>query len=140
MRKIRAVIDTNVLRKTIKRINDEFFIYQAFESEQFEWVVSTEILNEYEEKLIEFYSVKTANLVLEILCNANNVVFAEPYFRWNIIQKDLDDNKFADLAITVGADCLVTFDRHFNIFKELTFPTLKILNPKQFKKLLLSNI
>ncbi len=80
--------------KTIKRTNSEFFIYQAFESELFDWVVSTEILNEYEEKLTDFYSSKTANLVLEILCNANNVIFAEPYFRWNLIIDDPDDNKF----------------------------------------------
>ncbi len=136
MRKIRAVIDTNVLRKTIKRTNPEFFIYEAFESELFEWVVSTEILNEYEEKLIEFYSVRTANLVLEILCNANNVIFAEPYYRWNIIVEDPDDNKFSDLAIATGADCVVTYDKHFNIFKKIPFPKLNILKPKQFKVLL----
>jgi uncharacterized protein len=136
MRKIRAVIDTNVLRKTIKRTNPEFFIYQAFESDIFEWVVSTEILNEYEEKLIEFYSVRTANLVLEILCNANNVIFAEPYYRWNIITEDADDNKFSDLAIATGADCVVTYDKHFNIFKKIDFPKLKILKPSQFKILL----
>lgn len=134
MTKIRAVIDTNVLRKTIRRANDEFFIYQAFESELFEWVVNTEILNE--EKLTKFYSVRTANLVLEILCNANNVIFAEPYYRWNIISEDPDDNKFADLAIS-KADCLVTFDKHFNIFKKLPFPSLKVLTPKQFQRLLL---
>jgi uncharacterized protein len=133
MRKIRAVIDTNVLRKTLKRTNPEFFIYQAFESELFEWVVSTEILNEYEEKLIEFYSVRTANLVLEILCNANNVIFAEPYYRWNIITEDPDDNKFSDLAIATGSDCVVTY---FNIFKKTDFPKLKILKPSQFKILL----
>lgn len=136
MRKIRAVIDTNVLRKTIKRTNPEFFIYEAFESDIFEWVVSTEILNEYEEKLIEFYSVRTANLVLEILCNANNVIFAEPYYRWNIITEDSDDNKFSDLAIATGADCVVTYDKHFNIFKRTPFPKLTILKPKQFKVLL----
>jgi uncharacterized protein len=136
MRKIRAVIDTNVLRKTIKRTNPEFFIYEAFESELFEWVVSTEILNEYEEKLVEFYSVRTANLVLEILCNANNIIFAEPYYRWNIITDDPDDNKFSDLAIATGADCIVTYDKHFNIFKKTDFPKLKILKPNQFKVLL----
>jgi len=139
MRKIRAVIDTNVLRKTIKRTNPEFFIFKAFESELFEWVVSTEILNEYEEKLIEFYSVRTANLVLEILCNANNVIFAEPYYRWNIITEDPDDNKFSDIAIATGADCVVTYDKHFNIFKKIDFPKLKILKPSQFKVLLESN-
>lgn len=141
MRKIRAVIDTNVLRKTIKRSNDEFFIYQAFESELFEWVVSTEILNEYAEKLAEFYTDRTANLVIEILCNANNVVFAEPYYHWNITPKTptiiaAANRKFSDLAIS-KADCLVTFDKHFNIFKELPFPPLKVLTPKQFKELLL---
>lgn len=136
MRKIQVVIDTNVLRKTIKRTNPEFFIFQAFESELFEWVVSTEILNEYEEKLIEFYSVRTANLVLEILCNANNVIFSEPYYRWNIITEDPDDNKFSDLAIATSADCLVTYDKHFNIFKKTDFPKLKILKPSQFKVLL----
>lgn len=136
MAKIRAVIDTNVLRKTINRKNFEFFIYEAFESEIFEWVVSTDILDKYEEKLIEFYSVKTANLILEILCNANNVIFAEPHFRWNIIAEDPDDNKFSDLAIATNADCVVTFDRHFNIFKKTTFPHLKILKPKQFYDLI----
>lgn len=129
MKKIRAVIDTNVLLKTIKRTNPEFFIYEAFESELFEWVVSTEILNEYEEKLIELYSVRTANLVLEILCNANNVVFAEPYFHWNIILDDPDDNKFSDLAIASNVDCLVTFDKHFNIFKKTHFPKLRVIKP-----------
>ncbi len=125
MRKIRAVIDTNVLRKTIKRTNPEFFIYEAFEAELFEWIVSTEILNEYEEKLIEFYSVRTANLVLEILCNANNVIFAEPYYRWNIITEDPDDNKFSHLAIATGADCVVTYDNTSIFSRKQIFPNSK---------------
>ncbi|WP_291208761.1 putative toxin-antitoxin system toxin component, PIN family [Dyadobacter sp.] len=111
MSKLRAVIDTNVLVKTIKRSNPEFAIYKAFIAEQFDWVVSTGILNEYEEKLTEFYSEKTAQLVVEVLCTAPNVIFAEPHFRWSIIEEDPDDNKFSDLGISVNADCLVTFDR-----------------------------
>jgi uncharacterized protein len=129
----RVVIDTNVLRTTINRRNFEFFIYEAFEAKLFDWVVSTEILEEYDEKLNEFYSTHTANYVLDILCSANNVIFAEPYYRWNLIQDDPDDNKFSDLALSVNAHCLVTFDRDFNIFKNLKFPTLKIMNPKEFK-------
>ena len=136
MPKIRAVIDMNVLRKTLKRTNEEFYIYEAFESELFEWVVSTEILNEYEEKLIEFYSSRTANLVMEILCNANNVIFAEPFYRWNIIIDDPDDNKYVDLAIATNADCIVTFDKHFNILKKIDFPQVKVLRPKRFIEML----
>lgn len=41
---MRVVIDTNVLRTTIKKGNFERFIYDAFKAEVFEWVVSTEIL------------------------------------------------------------------------------------------------
>ena len=133
---MRVVIDTNVIRLTIKKTNFERFIYNAFKSEAFDWVVSTEILAEYEEKLIEFYSTQTADLVLGILENAPNVIFAEPYFRWNIITEDPDDNKFADLAISLNADCLITNDRHFKIFKKLEFPKLKVLTPKQFEKFL----
>ena len=133
---MKVVIDTNVLRLTIKKTNFERFIYNAFKNEAFDWVVSTEILAEYEEKLIEFYSTQTADLVLGILENAPNVIFAEPYFRWNIITEDPDDNKFADLAISLNVDCLVTNDKHFKIFKKIEFPKLKVLTPKQFEKFL----
>lgn len=138
MDKIRAVIDTNVLIKTINRNNFEFFIYEYFQHSRFEWVVSTGILDEYEEKLTEFYSRKTAHLILEILCTADNVLFAEPHFRWNLISADPDDNKFADLAISSNADTLVTFDRHFDIFKNISFPNVTVLRPVEFQKLFIS--
>lgn len=133
---MRVVLDTNILRLTIKKGNFERFIYDAFKAESFDWVLSTEILNEYEEKLTEFYSVQTADLVLGILENAPNVIFAEPYFRWGIIKADPDDNKFSDLAISTNADYLITNDRHFNVFKKIDFPKLSIVKPEQFKKIL----
>ncbi len=51
---MKVVIDTNVLIATINRKNFEFFIYTAFANKQFEWVVSTEILLEYAEKIADF--------------------------------------------------------------------------------------
>ena len=89
----RVVIDTNVLRTTINRKNFEFFIYEAFRDKKFDWVISTEILNEYTEKLTEFYSYQTADFIVSVLCSATNVIFAEPYFVWNIIENDPDDNR-----------------------------------------------
>jgi thiol-disulfide isomerase/thioredoxin len=77
MSSIKVVIDTNVLLKTLNRNNFEFFIYNSFIEQKFDWIVSNEILIEYEEVLTSFYSVKTSNLVLEILCNANNVIFSD---------------------------------------------------------------
>lgn len=132
MTRARVVIDTNVLLTTINRNNPEFFIYEAFRDKAFDWVVSTEVLTEYEEILTDFYSSTTAALVLNVLCSASNVVFAEPYFVWSIAL-DPDDNKFSDLALSINALCLVTYDRGFNVFKTLDFPTLTIVTPAEFK-------
>ncbi|MVM40293.1 putative toxin-antitoxin system toxin component, PIN family [Spirosoma sp. HMF3257] len=126
------VIDTNVLLATINRRNSEFYIYEAFDAKKFNWVVSTEILDEYAEKLTDFYSVNTADYVLDILCSATNVLFHEPYYRWNLIEADPDDNKFSDLALSANAHGLVTYDKHFDLFKTLPFPTLQILSPTEF--------
>jgi len=128
----KLVVDTNVLITTINRKNPEFVVYEAFERKAFQWIVSTEILSEYAEQLTDFYSQTTANLVLDILCTATNVIFAEPFYRWGIIQEDPDDNKFADLAISASADALVTFDKHFHMFRDLKFPALNVLHPKGF--------
>lgn len=133
---MRIVIDTNVLLATIRKKNFERFVYEAFKEERFEWVVSTEILKEYEEKLIGFYSVETAELVLGILENAPNVIFKEPAFRWGLIVEDPDDNKFSDLALSINANFLVTRDKHFNIFKKINFPSLKVINPEDFFEVL----
>lgn len=132
-RRPKLVLDTNVLITTLNRKNPEFAIYTAFEQKSFDWIVSTEVLAEYEEKLADFYSATTANLVFDILCTATNVIFTEPFFRWGIIQEDPDDDKFADLAISASADGLLTFDRHYQIFKDLSFPILTILHPKDFQ-------
>ncbi len=127
------VIDTNVLIATINRRNSEFFIYEAFDAKKFDWIVSTDTLNEYAEKPTEFYSANTADFVLDILCSATNVIFHEPYYRWKLIEVDPDDNKFSDLALFANAYCVVTYDTHFDMFKTLPFPSLQIMNPMEFK-------
>ena len=58
--------------------------------------------------------------------------FSEAYFQWGIISEDLDDNKFSDLAISTNSDCLVTFDKHFNVFTNIDFPKLTICSPRVF--------
>ena len=130
------VVDTNVLIATINRRNAEFFIYEAFAAKEFDWVVSTEILNEYAEKLTDFYSYHTADYVLDILCSATNVLFFEPYYRWKLIETDPDDNKFSDLALSANVTCLITYDKHFDLFKTLAFPTLQVITPSEFKSFL----
>jgi len=132
-----AVIDTNCLLASIPPQSSYYWLYQAFRDEKFEWLISNEILAEYEEKLGDYYSERTANIVLNILSVAPNVTYAEPYFKWNLIDKDPDDNKFVDLSISGNADFLVTNDKHFSPLKDLDFPKLNIVNLEEFRKIII---
>jgi predicted nucleic acid-binding protein len=69
---------------------------------------------------------------------APNAIFAEPYFRWQLIEPDDDDNKFSDLAIASNADFLVTNDSHFNTLKSLDFPKVEVVNLQEFKSVIKS--
>jgi len=133
-----AVIDTNCLLASIPPRSSHYWLYEAFRAERFEWLVSNEILKEYEEKLTDRYSARTANLVLSILSVAPNVIYSEPFFKWQLVEKDKDDNKFADLAIAGNADHLVTNDKHFNDLKNIDFPKLSIVSLDEFKKVVQS--
>ncbi len=133
---MRAVIDTNCLIPSIPPKNPEYWLYLAFRKKAFEWVISNEVMLEYEELIIYFYSQHTADLVLNILLTASNVILTEPYIRWNLIEKDPDDNKFADLAISANVHYLVTNDNHFQVLKQLPFPTVKVVSLAEFQKIL----
>jgi putative PIN family toxin of toxin-antitoxin system len=133
---MRIVLDTNCLLASVPPKSPFYWLYEAFEKELFDWVISNETLTEYEEKLSEFYSPKTAQLVLSILIVAPNTIFAEPFFRWQLIEQDPDDNKFVDLAIAGHADFLVTNDAHFNPLKKLDFPKIEVVSLLEFKEIL----
>ena len=107
-------------------------LYELFEAEAFEWVVSNEILTEYEEVLTRHYSARTAHLVLTILTVAANTHFQEAYYKWRLVTADPDDDKFADVAIAAGADFLVTNDHHFHPLLELEFPRVPVVSLQGF--------
>jgi putative PIN family toxin of toxin-antitoxin system len=131
-----VVIDTNCLLASIPPQSNYYWLYLAFKEERFEWLISNEILSEYEEKLADIYSIKTANHVLSLLSVAPNTIFSEPYFKWNLVDADPDDNKFTDLTIAGNADYLVTNDKHFNPLKTIDFPKLNIVSIDEFKKII----
>ncbi len=129
---MRVVIDTNCLLVAIPLNSPYKWLYEAFMDESFEWFVSTEILKEYEEKIGEFFSSHVAEFVLNSLDNAPNVVFAELFYRWGRIEADPDDNKFADLALCMNVDYLVTNDRHFKPVEPPAFPSVCVVNIDEF--------
>ncbi|MCF2488344.1 putative toxin-antitoxin system toxin component, PIN family [Dyadobacter sp. CY347] len=133
---IKAVIDTNCLRASIPPKSPYYQLYIDFKSGKFEWYVSNEILMEYDEILTETYSQKTAQFILHQLAVAHNVVFSEPAFKWNLVASDPDDNKFSDLAISSNCDYLVSNDRDFDVFKNILFPKLLVIDLQSFLRLL----
>jgi len=131
-----VVVDTNCLLASVPPQSDHYWLYLSFKEQKFKWLISNEIILEYEEKLAEYYSERTANLVLSILNVAPNVVFIEPFYKWSLIEKDADDNKFVDIAIAGNADYLVTNDKDFNVLKVVDFPKINIVSINEFKKII----
>jgi putative PIN family toxin of toxin-antitoxin system len=133
---LKVVIDTNCLRASIPPKSPFYQLYLDFKNQKYKWFVSTEILLEYEEIITSTYSEKTAKIILHQLVIAPIVEFSETAFKWRLIENDLDDNKFADLAISVGADYLVTNDSDFNIFQSIDFPKLNVISLEKFLEIL----
>ena len=133
---MRVVIDTNCLIASIPAKNPEYWLYLAFRQKAFDWHISNEILLEYEETITNFYSPLTAELVINILLTASNVIRSEAFIRWNLIINDSDDNKFADLAVSANVNYLITNDHHFDILKKNSFPQVNILSLIEFQKVL----
>ncbi len=73
-----------------------------------------------------------ARNVVDAILKRKNVERTDPYFHWNLITADPDDNKFVDCAFATGATYIVSDDSHFNVLRDITFPQLLVLRLKEF--------
>ena len=128
----RAIIDTHCLVASVGPNSPFRALYDLFAAEAFEWVVSNEILTEYDEILTRRYSPLTAAAVLNILVFAPNTYRQEAYYKWQLLTADPDDNKFVDVAVAAGADFLVSNDRHFQLLHQLPFPKVPLVSFQEF--------
>ena len=98
--------------------------------------VSNEIIEEYEEILGRLTDPLTAEIVIRAIVNSPYVEFVAPYFHFNLIVTDPDDNKFVDCAITANARYIVSNDKHYNILKQISFPSIDVLSLADFMELI----
>jgi uncharacterized protein len=131
-----VVLDTNILVRILSSKSDYHFVFQDFLSGKYQIAVSTDILLEYEEIIGQKYGIQTATFLLGALNVLPNVAFITPFYQWNLITNDPDDNKFADCAILANANCLVTADKHFNHLKKLPFPPVNVISLEDFALIL----
>ena len=135
---MKILIDTNCLLVAIPKESNHRWLFDALLQKKFVLALSNEIIEEYEEKIQEFYgSTSLARNVIKTILNLENKEFVTVYYRWNLISKDPDDNKFTDCAITANADYLVTEDNDFKVLKTIKFPKVEAVKLKDFKKILL---
>lgn len=94
--------------------------------------VSNEIIEEYTEVLHRLTDYETADYVVKTILNSPFVELITPYFHFNLITADPDDNKFVDCAISANARYIVTNDHHYDVLKSINFPNVNVINIKQF--------
>lgn len=78
----------------------------------------------------------TAEVVVKTIVNSPFVEFITPFYHFNLIAQDPDDNKFVDCAISANARYIVTNDHHYNVLKEIDFPKIEIITIDEFMTLL----
>ncbi len=83
---------------------------------------------EYEELLSKKMGHSIANNIINTILSSSYTKFINPYFRFELIQKDKDDNKFVDCAIQANARYIVTQDRHYDVLKDIKFPQVDVIN------------
>jgi predicted nucleic acid-binding protein len=94
------------------------------------------MIQEYAKLLSRFYSPEISESTIQVIINSPNNEQVIPYYKWNLIAADPDDNKFVDCALNAGTDYIVTNDRHFNILKNIDFPPVKVVDIETFKDML----
>jgi putative PIN family toxin of toxin-antitoxin system len=133
---MKVVLDTNCLLRVLPKNSPYRCLWDKFLYGKFELCYSTEILQEYEEVLSHYYFPKIAEFTIDVLLEAQNTIQITPYFKWNLITVDPDDNKFVDCALNAGADYIVTNDKHFNVLSKIEFPPIKVIDIEMFRNIL----
>ena len=137
---MKIVLDTNCLLPAVFPLSMYRWIWDSFRHGMFTLCYTNEIIAEYEELLSKLYPPEITENTMLLLLNSPNVEKTIPYFKWDLITADPDDNKFVDCVLNSGADYLVTNDKHFNVLKPIDFPPIKVIDIETFKKLIVSEV
>lgn len=132
----RVVIDTNCLLQILGAKSKYHFLFESFLQFGYVMCISNEVLLEYEEILCMKASPLAADLFVKVIARSRNVIRKDPYFKWNIITNDFDDNKFVDCAFACRANYIVTNDNHFQEAANSPFPVFNVINLDDFSELM----
>ncbi len=129
---MRIVLDTNVLLVSLLKTSKYRPIFDSLLTKKFELIISHDIFQEYIEIIGNKTTPEIAKNVGELLLNLENVEKIEVFYKWLLIEKDFDDNKFVDCAIAGNVRFVVSNDKHFNILKSIEFPSVEVISADKF--------
>lgn len=123
----RLVLDTNSLIQCISRRSRYHDLWLSLLDGRNQLYVTTEILQEYAEILERKTNATFAELALDVITNNPYTRFITPYFHFNLIAADPDDDKFVDCAVAGNAKFIVTEDSHYDVLQNIDFPKVDII-------------
>lgn len=129
---MKVVLDTNVLLISIPKTSKYRLIFDGLIKGKYTLALSESILQEYVEIIGQKTTGQIAQNLSELLLSLDNVEKTSIYFRWNLIEKDPDDNKFVDCAVSARVKYIVTNDKHFKHLKNIDFPPIEVVSADDF--------
>lgn len=133
---IPVVIDTNCLLHCISRRSKYHAIWLAMLDGRIQLCVSNEIIEEYEEIIGKKVTPRFASLAVDVILNNPYSRFVTPFYQFNLIINDPDDNKFVDCCVAANAYYLVSEDHHLDVLRQTPFPPVKLIGIDDFMKII----
>ena len=133
---MRIVLDTNGLVASLGSTSPYREIWLGIRDCKYKLCVSNDILFEYQEVIAAKTSPDIANQVIDFILNSENVELVTPFYHFELITADHDDNKFVDCAIAANATFIVSDDKHFKPLQQITYPRLAVLKLMEFVEIL----
>lgn len=130
------VLDTNCLLMSLNKRSPYFKIWEDFKAGKYTLCFSTEILMEYEEIIAKKTSPEIASNIITAILTRANTRKLDVTFKFQLIESDLDDNKFVDCAIRANAKYIVTQDHHYDVLKTIDFPKVNVIDIDSFLEFL----
>lgn len=131
-----VVVDTNVLLVSVSSRSKYHWLYKLILDKKIDIAFSNDILIEYEEQLSTHWHPDVAINVIRSITELSSAQLTTVYYNLYLITADEDDNKFVDCAFAANADFIITNDSHFNVLKNIDFPSIPTLRIDEFRILL----
>jgi putative PIN family toxin of toxin-antitoxin system len=128
---LKVVMDTNVFVSGVFFSGPPYQILKAWQSGEFELVVSQEILNEYR-RVGQIMGEERPGVDLQPILNfvLEHAKVYQSAFLKDPICEDPDDDKFFACALASGSKVIISGDKH--LLKVTGYQGIQVLKPREF--------